>query len=241
MAITTYAELQTALQNFLDDSSLATARVQECISLAEGDINMRLASLNITPTEARTTVSITGEYLNTSEIASSYVDVRAFEVSWDSNGTTVRRRLKPISAVGATMLGERDDGSLTYDYPAEDGESPPEYFAHQGAQFRFYPPPADGAATYTETYTGTIVYTTRLPALSDSNTTNWLLTAFPQLYLSAAMMWAEIFGWNDSRAVNWKALFEEQMGLLEAAYPRRKDETPLRHDLPFTYWNRERY
>jgi len=59
----------------------------------------------------------------------------------------------------------------------------------------------------------TFNYYQKIPALSDSATTNWLLTAHPDLYLYGSMVEAEMFTVNDERALSWKSrrdeLFEE--------------------------------
>jgi len=52
-------------------------------------------------------------------------------------------------------------------------------------------------------------YLQKIPALSDSATTNWLLTAHPDLYLFGALVEAEMFGVNDERAPLWKARRDE--------------------------------
>ena len=58
-----------------------------------------------------------------------------------------------------------------------------------------------------------LLYYQKIPALSDSATTNWLLTAHPDLYLFGSMVEAELFGVNDERMPMWKArrdeIFEE--------------------------------
>jgi hypothetical protein len=52
-------------------------------------------------------------------------------------------------------------------------------------------------------------YFQKIPALSDSTTTNWLLAAHPDLYLFGALVEAEVFGVNDERAPLWKARRDE--------------------------------
>lgn len=52
-------------------------------------------------------------------------------------------------------------------------------------------------------------YFQRVPALSDSATTNWLLSAHPDLYLFGSLVEAEMFGVNDERASLWKARRDE--------------------------------
>jgi len=52
-------------------------------------------------------------------------------------------------------------------------------------------------------------YVQKIPALSDSTPTNWLLAAHPDLYLFGALVEAEMFGVNDERAPQWKARRDE--------------------------------
>jgi len=54
-------------------------------------------------------------------------------------------------------------------------------------------------------YSVKLSYKAFLPALSDTNPTNWLLTQAPDLYLSSAIARSELFGWNDGRAAAFGA------------------------------------
>ena len=56
-----------------------------------------------------------------------------------------------------------------------------------------------------DTYTASIVYYTKIPALSDSATTNWLLTNNPDIYLFGALLEAEPYLKNDERLPMWAA------------------------------------
>jgi hypothetical protein len=52
-------------------------------------------------------------------------------------------------------------------------------------------------------------YFQKVPALSDSVSSNWLLSAHPDLYLFGSLVEAEMFGVNDERAPLWKARRDE--------------------------------
>ena len=52
-------------------------------------------------------------------------------------------------------------------------------------------------------------YFPKMPALSECATTNWLLTAHPDLYLFGSLVEAEMFGVNDERAPLWKGRRDE--------------------------------
>jgi hypothetical protein len=70
----------------------------------------------------------------------------------------------------------------------------PEIYSIVGSNFVFWPA-TDGTARLR--YRGTI------PALTSTNTTNWLLTAHPDLYLKASLIQAEEYFVNDERVGLW--------------------------------------
>ncbi len=57
-------------------------------------------------------------------------------------------------------------------------------------------------------YTMTMRYRAKVPALSGTNTTNWVLTTHPEIYLYASLMEAEPFLRNDARVQTWGGLFD---------------------------------
>jgi hypothetical protein len=61
----------------------------------------------------------------------------------------------------------------------------------------------------TTTATVALDYFQKIPALSVSNTTNWLLTKAPDVYLFASLVAAEAYMVNDSRVAGWKTLVDE--------------------------------
>lgn len=61
------------------------------------------------------------------------------------------------------------------------------------------------------------IYYAKIPALSDSNTTNWLLTKMPGLYLAACLLeWAVYFDEAEDEQ-RFGRMMSDQMGLLHAA------------------------
>jgi hypothetical protein len=115
-------------------------------------------------------------------------------------------------AVPTDFLGLRsikiDNTALEYVAPSEiydneaTGSYPTRYTVTDG-QFVFRPAPSSGSVE--------IAYYGALPALTVSNTTNWLMTRWPDLYLFAVCAQAEFYVWNDPRVPLWKARAEEIM------------------------------
>ena len=54
-------------------------------------------------------------------------------------------------------------------------------------------------------------YLQAIPALSDSNTSNWLLQKHPDLYLYQTLACGEAFNMNDQRVAMWKAKAEQAL------------------------------
>lgn len=114
------------------------------------------------------------------------------------------------TAVPADFLGLRalsiDNTALEYVPPAEifDDEStggyPTRYTVSDG-RFIFRPAPTSGTVE--------ITYYQSIPALTSGNTTNWLMTRWPDLYLFATCAQAEFYLVNDARVPLWKARAEE--------------------------------
>lgn len=67
-----------------------------------------------------------------------------------------------------------------------------------------------------------IVYRRRIPALTSTNTSNWLLTLAPDIYLYGALVQAEGFLVEDDRLELWKSAFDEAIGELRQEGSRRK-------------------
>jgi hypothetical protein len=182
MAITTFAELKTAVENWLDHQ-LFTASVPEFIALFESCANRRLrvrqmeTSTDLTPSSGAATLP--SDYLAWRRLTSTgadrieleYVHPSYLQAAYPSSPTDVPRI---FTIEGGTLkIRPVDDTGLEFDYYA------------------------------------------RIPALSDSATTNWLLTAHPDVYLFGALVEAEMFGVNDERMPLWKARRDEILAEIE--------------------------
>lgn len=76
----------------------------------------------------------------------------------------------------------------------------PTKYAHVAGQFEFYPEP-DGE------YALELIYRQEIPALSVSNTSNWVLQYFPDAYLYGALIHSAPYLAEDARVQTWAALF----------------------------------
>jgi hypothetical protein len=95
----------------------------------------------------------------------------------------------------------------------------PYYFTHQAGKLELYPiPNAEGE----------LVYFSKVPALSDAEPTNWLLTDAPDVYLYGALIHSAPFLQEDERIQVWSQLYAAAVGNLNKASERARNSGPLR-------------
>jgi hypothetical protein len=67
-----------------------------------------------------------------------------------------------------------------------------------------------------------MIYYAQIPALSDSNTTNWMLTKNPDIYLYGALLEASPYIMNDTRIPIWEDKYTKAMASLKGADQRAR-------------------
>lgn len=71
-------------------------------------------------------------------------------------------------------------------------------------------------------------YFQAIPALSEDNTTNWLLTKYPDLYLWGSLTMAEAYLRDDERVAVWKSAWDEALGeTIKAGNKQRLPASPV--------------
>jgi len=186
MALTTYAELQTTIANFLDRTDL-TATIPDFIAMAEASFNRTIRQPQmITKNDS---FSISSQYTtlptDTLEIIRIVVDVQP---------------VITLEYLTPEEISERRVGLS--------GTGKPYYFTVVGGttnQLEVLRSPDD-------TYTTSIVYYTKIAALSDSATSNWLLTNHPDIYVYGTLAEAEPYLKDDERVSLWLSLLEKALG-----------------------------
>lgn len=168
MAISTYSELKTAVQDWMDRTDIS-GNVADFISLAEATFNRELKMVE-------TDVTLTGTIGSRAIDISSY-DIIEPDALWlvDPNQTQ------------EVKLVEQPDGHFPY-YSAN---GYPTIWAIDGDYINF-DSPLDTAYTFRFRYVGKF-------ALSDSATTNKLLTDHPDIYLCGSIVWGSMFVEDDAR------------------------------------------
>ncbi len=185
MALDTYANLQTAIANELARSDL-TSYIPDWITLAEGEANVkiycRLMDQRATATVDTTTAE--PEYIS---LPSDFMVMK-----WI--------RLPNVSGKPKLefMTPTQIDEYTTY---IGNATGQPEFFTVFGDEMQLAPVPDSN-------YTLEMLYRKNVPPLA-TNSTNWLLTNYPQYYLYASLKHSAPFLKDDNRIVLWKALADE--------------------------------
>ena len=198
--INTYATLQTAVANWLDRSDL-TDRIPEFIALAEARMNrvLRLAiMLNVDETTlggATALVAGTRDYA----LPSGYLQMVDFHLRTSPIPTLSYLTPENMNRMWAGSQGGKP---LAYTIFSDNASGTPIKSVRLG--------PSPGSA-----YDYSIMFYKKIDALSDSNTTEQMLTNNPDVYLYGALLEAEPFLMNDQRVGLWLAAFEKAIADLQ--------------------------
>jgi len=185
VSITDYDTLQSTAIEYLARENDATliARVPTFIQLFEAKMNRMLF---VQQMEKRSTATVNTASTEPEFIAlpGDFQSMRTVRLS----GVTGKPRL---SFMTPTQLED-------YRYSIDNVTGQPIYFSVFGDEMELAPTP-------NEDYTLEVIYRSYLPALSDSNTTNWLLTLAPDLYLYGTLLESAPYIKEDGRIQTWAA------------------------------------
>lgn len=189
MALNTYSALKTAIANWLNRSDLTSEISGDFIVLAEKDFNSKLRIRKMIATDSSFTIDA-----ETKAIPTGFLQVRDFYIL---NGG-VKYSLKYITPA---QMDQIKGGSTT---------GQPSTFTILGDNFRFAPSPS-------ASYTGVLNYYKEFDPLSDSNTSNYILTNHPAIYLYGSLYHAANFlgGVDPQRLQQWQQMYETAMERLD--------------------------
>ena len=186
MAIGTYAELQTAVANWLDRDDLSD-RIPEFIALAEARMNR---VLRIRLMEAKYTASTVAAQRNYA-LPTSYIQMRNFQINTSP--------ITPLQYVTPEIYDRLWGGST---------DGTPQFYTIVAGEVQLGPLPAS-------ILTMEMLFYKKITALSGSNTTEAMLTDNPDVYLYGALLEAEPFIMNDERVGLWAQGFQRAVADLQ--------------------------
>ena len=179
MAISNYSELKTAIASWLDRTDL-TDIIPDFIALAE---TRHKRDFKIRRMETR----VTANTIDGSEFYSlpdDYVAMRNIKLNTDPK--------TPLEFLTPEIMDRLNAGS---------SKGTPKAYTIKGNNIELRPIP-DGV------YQVEVSYYKHFTALSDSNTTNDMLTHHPDVYLYGALVEAEPYLQNDKRIDTWASFYE---------------------------------
>ena len=193
MSLDSYANLKLEVAAYLDrsDTSVTSGGIDTFIDLAEAWFNRNLRVRQMTDSTSALTVTS---------------GVITHPTGWLKWKQVVMTTI-PIVELDITT----EKAALAIDSSNQPGT--PSKVIVRGSSSIVWPLP-DSTSSYT--YRG--IWYTAIPALSGSNTTNWLLTAYPDAYLYGSLLQSTARGFqNDGRVQLWQAAFEQVVGEINAS------------------------
>ncbi len=182
MAITTYSELQASISDWLNRSDL-TSQIPDFIALAEADMDRRIRHWRM---ERRSTALLDTQY---SALPNDFIEPVRLSIT-----------------SGDTYKLEAESQAQLLDRRAQAGDTTglPKYYAITGGTIEVFPSPSSE-------YTLEMLYVSKLKPLTSSNTSNWILTYYPDCYLYGTLLHSAPFLEQDQRLTVWSALYEQSL------------------------------
>jgi hypothetical protein len=180
MAITNYTNLQSTISDYLNRDDLDSV-VPTFIQLAESQINRDVRHW-------RMQERVSGQQ----SAGDQYMQ---FPADWNE---TIRLQLTGDGTSEVELLSL--SGMADKRQAAVDQGGKPRFYAHVRGEFELFPTPDEDTDFE-------LLYYAKIPALSDSNTTNWLLEEAPDLYLYAALGHTAPYLQEDARLAVWAQMY----------------------------------
>ena len=188
MALSNYSELKSAIANWLNRSDLTSEISNDFITLAEADFN---AKLRVRQMINQVAITVNAE---TENLPTGFLQVRDFYILSGS----VKYPLRYITPSQMDQI----KGTNTSGMPVA--------YTILGGTFRFAPVPS-------QDYTAYLNYYKKFDALSDSNTSNEILSDHPAIYLYGSLFHASNFlgGVNPQQMQTWQQMYATALERLE--------------------------
>lgn len=191
MALNTFAGLKATIADYLNRDDLTTI-IPSFISIAEAKFNRKL--------RVRQMITRAEGQIETAFFAypADWLSIKEFQLN-----TNPITKLEYVTETYANEL--RSNQYISTGKPL--------FYTIVGSQLEFIPTPD-------ATYSAELTYYAKIPALSDSNTSNWLLLYAPDLYLYGALIEATPYLKDDERLATWSQLYTNSLGDIEVADQR---------------------
>ena len=122
-----------------------------------------------------------------------------------------------LQVISAAELQERKEASSI--------AQKPKHYRLTSDQIEFYPAPDSS-------YEVAMQYYARVPALTNVETFNWILTEYPDIYLYGSLVHAAPYLADDQRITVWAALYQSAVDALNQDNTKSRVSGPLRMGIP---------
>ncbi len=178
----TYAELKTAIANYLNRSDL-TSEMDTFIDNVEAELNRRLRTKDMIK---RATATADSQYLT---VPTDWVEAINVEITSGNFSPLFQQSIESLDV---------------YRKANNNQTGQPIYFAMVDDSIELAPTPD-------VEYTLQLTYYAKITGLSDSNTSNFVSVSHPDVYLYGALKHASIFLMEDERIPMFTAQFEKAL------------------------------
>jgi len=193
VSISSYSDLKTAVADWLMRDDL-TDRIPDFITFAEARFN-RVVEHPKRENRATATVQTTSTEPEFVSLPSDFQSMRRVRL----NGVSGKPGLQFLSE---EQLNEQR-------FAGRNTAAQPKFYTIFGSEMELVPTPD-------QAYELEIVYRQNLTALSTSNTSNWLLSLAPDVYLYGALLQSAPFMQDDERLQSWGAAYKASLDELNA-------------------------
>ena len=178
----TYAELKTAIANYLNRSDL-TSDLDTFIDNVEAELNRRLRTKDMIK---RATATADSQYL---AVPTDWIEAINVEITSNDFSPLFQQSIESLDV---------------YRKANNNSTGQPVYFAMVDDSIELAPTPD-------AEYTLQLTYYAKISALSDSNTSNFVSVSHPDVYLYGALKHASIFLMEDERIPMFTQQFEKAL------------------------------
>jgi len=178
----TYAELKTAIANYLNRSDL-TSDIDTFIDNVEAELNRRLRTKDMIK---RATATADSQYLT---VPTDWIEAINVEITSNDFSPLFQQSIESLDV---------------YRKSNNNSTGQPIYFAMVDDSIELAPTPD-------AEYTLQLTYYAKISALSDSNTSNFVSVSHPDVYLYGALKHASIFLMEDDRIPMFTQQFEKAL------------------------------
>jgi hypothetical protein len=197
MALATYSDLKSTIADYLNRADL-TSVIPTFITLAEAKFNRELRLRDML---TRAEATSNNEYV---ALPSDFLEAYILELNMENIAAQ-----QPLAFVGPNEAKSLKANKII---------NKVRYFTLIDGAFELLPAPTSNVDLL-------LTYYAKIPALSDSQTTNWLMTKSPDLYLYSSVLEATPYLKNDERLQIWAAARQQVMDAMNIESERSMRQT----------------